>query len=258
MTLPRLILEKINKHFPGKGNEPVVALDNVSLTVNAGEYVCLLGRSGSGKSTLLSVVAGLESPDSGKMLVDGQPVSGPDRSRMLMFQEAALFPWLDVRDNVLYGLNLLDKLTQSERLELANEYIEMVGLTRFRHFRIHELSGGMRQRTALARALAPNPEMLLMDEPFSALDAMTREQLYADMQRIWTETGKTILMVTHNVREAVCVGSRIVLMEAPGKIVGDETVSLPYPRSMNDPELAKAAAAISSLLPQSDRGGAGL
>ncbi|MDL2284119.1 ABC transporter ATP-binding protein [Oxalobacter sp. OttesenSCG-928-P03] len=258
MTFPCLVLEKINKRFSGIGGEPVVALDDVSLTVNTGEYVCLLGRSGSGKSTLLSVVAGLESPDSGTILADGTAVSGPDRSRMLMFQEAALFPWLDVRDNVLYGLNLLDRLSPAERLERADEYIEMVGLTRFRHFRIHELSGGMRQRTALARALAPDPEMLLMDEPFSALDAMTREQLYADMQRIWSETKKTILMVTHNVREAVCVGSRVVLMEAPGKIVGDETVSLPYPRSMNDPELAKTAAAISALLPQSDKGGASL
>ncbi len=153
--------------------------------------------------------------------------------------------------NLLYGLRYVPGLTRPERVRRARDFLDLVGLSRFERFRVHELSGGMRQRVALARALAPDPDILLMDEPFSALDAMTREQLYADMQRIWQETGKTIIMVTHNVREAVCVGSRVILLEAEGRIVADVQADLPYPRTMNDTALAALAARISSLFSHS-------
>jgi NitT/TauT family transport system ATP-binding protein len=207
-----------------------------------------LGESGCGKSTLLAMAAGLLIPDSGQVLCDGQEVKGPDRHRMLMFQVDALFPWLDVIGNVLYGLKFVPDLNRSQKEERAKEFLNMVGLADFRRFRIHELSGGMRQRAALARALAPDPYILLMDEPFSALDAMTREQLYADLQRIWQETGKTIVMVTHNVREAVCLSCRVVLLASPGRVVGEEKVNLPYPRHMNDVDLAATAGLIHSRL----------
>lgn len=254
MSFPRLSLSAVNKRFPSRGGGVVQALDDISFTVRSGEYVSLLGRSGCGKSTLLSVLAGLERPDSGKLLMDGLPITGPDRRRMLMFQEAALFPWLDVLENVLYGLELITDMGKEEKLERAREYLELVGLSRFSRFRVHELSGGMRQRAALARALAPDPEVLLMDEPFSALDAMTREQLYIDMQRIWQKTGKTVVMVTHNAREASCLSSRVILMETPGRIIGDEDVNLPYPRSMNDTDVTQSAKRISSLLQQTGNG----
>ncbi len=246
---PLIIVSGLGKTFPGsKGGRPVQALADVSFTVETGEYVCLLGRSGCGKSTLLSIVAGLLAPDEGYSLCGGEPIVGPDRHRMLMFQEAALFPWLDVLENVLFGLNLVEGLKPGEKRNRAEHFLELVGLADYPRFRIHELSGGMKQRVALARALAPDPDILLMDEPFSALDAMTREQLYDDMQKIWQQTGKTVLMVTHNVREAVCLGTRVLALERPGRIVADEAVILPYPRNMNDVALAEAAARISGFL----------
>lgn len=240
-----LFFDNVRKEFISRaGGHTVVALSDVSFAVDSGEYVCLLGRSGCGKSTLLSIIAGLESPDSGQAFVKGQLISGPDRHRMLMFQADDLFPWLNVLDNVLYGLKLVEGLSKEERLERAHYYLDLVGLANFTHFRTEQLSGGMKQRVSLARALAPDPDVLLMDEPFSALDAMTREQLYSDMQNIWTATKKTILMVTHNAREAACLGTRVVLMDR-GKIVGDVPVNLPYPRTMNDSGTGKTAAHIS-------------
>jgi NitT/TauT family transport system ATP-binding protein len=247
----------VEKRFPGpKGKGEVVALQKLSLSVGEGEYVCILGKSGCGKSTLLAIAAGLEKPDAGRIVCRGRNVTGPDRHRMLMFQDAALFPWLDVLGNVLYGLNLVEGLPQRERRERAETYLAMVGLSGCRHSRIHELSGGMRQRAALARALAPDPDLLLMDEPFSALDAMTREQLYADVQRIWRKTGKTIVMVTHNVRESVCLGERILVLSTPGRVAADERVELPRPRSMNDPSLTAIAARVSAFLHNGNGGGA--
>jgi NitT/TauT family transport system ATP-binding protein len=250
-----LRLDHVGKSFPAlNGGGAVHALADVSFSVDSGEYICLLGRSGCGKSTLLGIVAGLIRPDSGRILCADRPVDGPDRHRMLMFQDAALFPWKDVLGNVLYGLKYVPGLSRQERLRRARDFLALVGLSRFEHFRIHELSGGMRQRAALARALAPDPDILLMDEPFSALDAMTRDQLYADMQRIWQETGKTIIMVTHNVREAVCVGSRVILLEAEGRIVANERVDLLYPRDLNDTALAATAARLSNFFPHTAKG----
>lgn len=225
------------------------ALENVSLTVNEGEFVCLVGPSGCGKSTLLNLVAGLDTPDSGELISDGQPITGTGRERMVMFQEHALFPWLDVMGNVLFGLHLKPNLTKNDRLEVARYYLHLVGLERFAHANVHELSGGMKQRVALARALAPNPRVLLMDEPFAALDAMTREQLYDDLQLIWEKRKKTIIFVTHNVREAVCLGDRVILFSPnPGRIREEFKIPLPRPRVINSVELATIATEITRQL----------
>ena len=230
----KLAVEGVSKTFRTQRGH-VHALDNVSLNVREGEFVCLVGPSGCGKSTLLSIIAGLESTDSGQVLADGKPVTGPGRERMVMFQESALFPWLDVLGNVLFGLKLKPNLTGKERREVALFYLKLVGLENFIHANIHELSGGMKQRVALARALAPNPRVLLMDEPFAALDALTREQLYGDIQRIWAERKKTIIFVTHNVREAVCLGDRVVLFSPhPGRIQEKFEIKLPRPRDKRD------------------------
>jgi NitT/TauT family transport system ATP-binding protein len=237
-------LEIINlsKIFPGPVNgNSVQALNGVSLRVEKGEYVSSLGASGCGKSTLLAVAAGLLAPDAGLVCCGGQAVQGTDRGRLLMFQDDALFPWLNVLDNVRYGLRFVPGLSREEQRAQALKVLDMVGLSDFSGFRIHQLSGGMRQRVALARVLAPEPHLLLMDEPFSALDAMTRERLYADLQRIWRETGRTIVMVTHNVREAVYLSTRVVLMASAGRLIGEEKVLLPYPRRMNDAALAVTA-----------------
>jgi sulfonate transport system ATP-binding protein len=227
----------------------LAALDHISLKFSEGEFVCLVGQSGCGKSTLLNIIAGLEKPDSGEILASGSPILEPGRDRMMMFQEHALFPWLDVMGNVLFGLNLKPGLNANERLEVARYYINLVGLERFTHSNIHELSGGMKQRVALARALAPNPRVLLMDEPFAALDALTREQLYGDIQRIWEARRKTIIFVTHNVREAACLGDRVVLFSPnPGRIRKEFPVSLSRPRDINTVELAQYSFEITAAL----------
>jgi NitT/TauT family transport system ATP-binding protein len=191
----KVVVENVSKVFVTKRGS-VEALENISLQVNEGQFVCLVGRSGCGKSTLLNIIAGLEKPDCGRALADGKPVTEPGADRMMMFQESALFPWLNVIENVLFGLKLKPNLARSERYEIAEFYLRLVGLEKFMHANIHELSGGMKQRVALARALAPNPGVLLMDEPFAALDALTREQLYTDIQQIWEQRKKTIIFVT--------------------------------------------------------------
>jgi NitT/TauT family transport system ATP-binding protein len=244
----KLVIDGVSRTFHGRSG-PVHALDNVSLSVGEGEFVCLLGPSGCGKSTLLNLIAGLESADAGSVTADGEPVTGPGRQRGVMFQEHALFPWLDVTQNVLFGLNLKPNLSKSDRLGVARAFLEIVGLTAFAKASIHELSGGMRQRVALARALAPNPQLLCMDEPFAALDAMTREQLYDDLQRIQQERRRTVIFVTHNVREAVCLGDRVVLFTPrPGRIRAEFPVNLPRPRSINDVAVASLAAEITAEL----------
>jgi NitT/TauT family transport system ATP-binding protein len=168
---------------------------------------------------------------------------------MVMFQESALFPWLNVVDNVMFGLRLKPNLSKSARIDVATYYLRLVGLERFARASIHELSGGMKQRVALARALAPNPRALLMDEPFAALDAMTREQLYGDLQRIWQERRKTIIFVTHNVRESVCLADRVVLFSPhPGRIREQFTIELPRPRDINSVEVAEVATRITRAL----------
>ena len=245
----KLAVEQVSKRFPtGRGGE-VHALDAVSLQVNVGGFVCLLGPSGCGKSTLLNIIAGLEKPDSGRVLADGKPITEPGVDRMMMFQESALFPWLDVMGNVLFGLKLKPGLKAKERREVAEFYLKLVGLERFMHANIHELSGGMKQRVALARALAPNPRVLLMDEPFASLDALTREQLYGDIQKIWESRKKTIVFVTHNVREAACLGNRVILFSPhPGRIREEFRINLERPRDINSVQLASYSTEITRAL----------
>src|SRR5262245_58947349 len=227
----------------------VHALDDVSLDVAEGEFVCLVGPSGCGKTTLLDIIAGLTKPDHGRVLADGQPVEGPGRQRLVMFQESALFPWLTVFGNVMFGLKLRNDLTDAERRGIAQGHLELVGLEKFANANVHELSGGMKQRVALARALAPDPRVLLMDEPLASLDALTREQLYSDIQRIWAARHKTIILVTHNVREAVCLGDRVILLTgSPGRIRKDFPISLPRPRDINSAALSNHAAQITAAL----------
>src|SRR5213083_724183 len=247
-TPSKLTIENVSKTFQAATGK-VLALDHVNLQVNEGEFVCLVGPSGCGKTTLLNIIAGLEKPDSGSVRADGKPVTSPGRDRLVMFQEPALFPWLDVFGNVLFGLNLKPNLTNKDRRDVAKYYLELVGLTRFEHANIHELSGGMKQRAALARALAPNPRVLLMDEPFAALDALTREQLYGDIQKIWQKRRKTIIFVTHNVREAACLADRVVIMSpTPGRIREIFDVDLPRPRDFNSIEIAQHASQLTGAL----------
>jgi NitT/TauT family transport system ATP-binding protein len=253
---PKLLIEGVSKRFLSR-RATVEALENVSLSVGEGEFVCLVGPSGCGKSTLLDIMAGLTKPERGRVVADGQVVEGPGRQRLVMFQESALFPWLDAFGNVMFGLKLKPDLTNKQRREIAKHYLRLVGLESFVHAYVHELSGGMKQRVALARSLAPDPQVLLMDEPFAALDALTRDQFYDDIQRIWQESRKTIVSVTHNVREAVCLGDRVVLMAAgPGRITQIFDIPLRRPRDINSPELAGYASRIATALKGKSASGA--
>ncbi len=240
---------RVGKKFQSSTRGVTAALRDMSLTVDDGEFVCLVGPSGCGKTTLLNLIAGLERPDEGEVRVHGKRVRAPGPDRGVMFQEAALFPWLDVTGNVMFGLKLKPGLRNKERLEVAKFFIHLVGLEKFYHAHVHELSGGMKQRVALARALAPNPRVLLMDEPFAALDALTREQLYSDIQRIWEKRRKTIVFVTHNVREAVCLADRVILFSRnPGQIREQFAITLPRPRDINSVELAEYTGRITRAL----------
>src|ERR1700676_4899666 len=242
-----LKVEGVSKVFPGRSG-PVEALRPVDVDIAAGEFVCLLGPSGCGKSTLLSIIAGLESASSGKVLADGKEVRGAGTDRVLLFQEAALFPWLDVQHNVEFGLRQAG-IRAKERAEIARRFIEIVHLRGFERSFAHQLSGGMRQRVAIARALAIDPAILLMDEPFGALDALTRDRLHAELESIWSATRKTIVFVTHNVREAVALGDRVLVFSPrPGRIVREFSIDLPRPRSLEDHRLVDTAAEILTVL----------
>jgi NitT/TauT family transport system ATP-binding protein len=225
-------LRGVGKTFDGRN--VVLALDSIDLRVQAGEFVCLLGPSGCGKSTLLNLVAGLDRPTVGQVLVDDHPVQGPGTDRVMIFQTAALFPWLTVIGNVEFGLHMAG-VPKRERQELARRYLRMVNLLDFEQTFVHQLSGGMKQRVALARALALDPDVLLMDEPFGALDAQTRDLLHDEVQNIWSGTAKTVLFVTHNVREAIVLGDRvIVLSPRPGRIRREFTIGLSRPRQIEN------------------------
>jgi len=232
----------------GAGNRRVQALTPVNLEISDGEFVCLIGPSGCGKSTLLNILAGLETPTTGNVTLDGQYVSEPGPDRVVVFQEAGLMPWMTVQGNIEYGLKLqgLDKKSRAER---ADKYLRMVHLSKYAKAMPHELSGGMRQRVSIARALALEPKVLLMDEPFSALDAQTRDLLHDELQRIWQETHKTILFVTHNLREAVYLADRVMIMTAaPGSIKKIVSVPFAHPRSKSSTEVSTFTAQLHDLI----------
>ncbi|HEV8432439.1 MAG TPA: ABC transporter ATP-binding protein [Thermoanaerobaculia bacterium] len=231
----RLELRGVAKAY--EGSRRVAALENIDVTIESGEFVCVIGPSGCGKSTLLSIIAGLELPTSGAVVASG--------SRILMFQDGALFPWLSVRENVEFGLRFLDNMSAGERAQRAMQLLKLVHLDGFADARIHELSGGMRQRVSLARAIAVDPAVLLLDEPFGALDAMTRSILHTELQEIWAQTKKTIVFVTHNVREAVVLGDRVLVMSPrPGRIVAEHRIDLPRPRVIDSPPVSALARTI--------------
>lgn len=232
-----LSVERVGKQFTTK-NGVINSLHEVDIKVAKGEFIALVGPSGCGKSTLLNIIAGLEQATVGAVLKNGQVITEAGPDRVVMFQEAALFPWLKVIDNVEYGMKIAG-LAKGERRDKAYKYLKMVHLTKFSSAYPHELSGGMRQRVALARALAMDSDILLMDEPFAALDSQTRNILHIELQRIWQDTGKTIIFVTHNVEEAVLLADRVLVMTAnPGKIKKEYVVQLSRPRDVENIDLA--------------------
>lgn len=238
---PKVSLKNISLQYKTASGSRLLALDDINLQVQPGEFLCIVGPSGCGKSTLLHLIAGLHQPTSGTVLVDDHLVDGPGTDRILIFQELGLFPWLTVGKNVEFGMKMKG-ISAEQRKERTQYYLRLVHLSKFKDSYIHQLSGGMRQRVALARALATEPDVLLMDEPFAALDAQTRDLLHDELERIWAETGRTIIFVTHNVREAIRLGDRVALLTfRPGRVKREYTVDLPRPRHLEDPSVAGAA-----------------
>lgn len=237
--------EKVHKEYRVEGGKDVNALDGVDLEIRKNEFVCLVGPSGCGKTTLLNIIAGLETFDSGKVTMHGQDIIGPGPERGVIFQQYALFPWMTVRKNIEYGMKFLrkgegpgkadgrgERYSREEKSRMADHYIEMVNLTGFEDSFPKALSGGMKQRVAIARGYAQNPEVLLMDEPFGALDAQTRAQLQEDLLRTWEKETKTVLFITHDVDEAVLLATHVVIMSArPGQIKEIVDIDMPYPRN---------------------------
>jgi NitT/TauT family transport system ATP-binding protein len=251
----RLELQGVRRIFDVRNGATVSALERVDLVIRAGEFVCVIGPSGCGKSTLLNLLAGLDFPSEGTVLAGGNRVRGTDSSRVLIFQDAALFPWLSVQANIEFGLRM-HGASREERDAIAGRLLEMVHLTQFARAFVHELSGGMKQRVAIARALAVDPKVLLLDEPFGALDAMTRDILHTELQDVWMRTRKTIVFVTHNVREAVVLGDRVLVMSPrPGRLVSEHVIDLPRPRRIDDDATVRLARHISTeltLAPRAD------
>ena len=226
----------IRKHFDHNGKS-VLALDGVNLNIKKGDFICIVGPSGCGKSTFLNIVAGLEKPDSGEILLNGKPISDSDPNRIMVFQEGALFPWLKVIDNVEFGLKMAG-IPKEQRSEISQRYLDMMQLTKFANSYTYQLSTGMKQRVAIARALAMDPEILLMDEPFAALDSQTRDLLLVELQLIWEKTKKTIIFVTHNIFESVILGNKVEVFEnRPSKIKKEITIDHQRPRLAEDKNL---------------------
>lgn len=235
---PKVVIKDVKKIYDGR-NGPVVALNGANLEIRDNEFICVVGPSGCGKSTLLNILAGLLEPTSGEVLVDGKAVEGTSVDRGVVFQQYALFPWLTVKKNVEFGLKL-QKKSKEECEEIAMKYIKMVGLEKFTNSYPKELSGGMKQRVAIARAYAVNPSLLLMDEPFGALDAQTRTQLQTELLKTWEEERKTCFFITHDVEEAILLSSRVVVMSArPGRIKEVIDIDIPYPRDQESKMLPR-------------------
>jgi NitT/TauT family transport system ATP-binding protein len=250
---PKLSVRAVSKGFVTARGETVDALDDVTFEVASGEFVCLLGPSGSGKSTVLNLLAGLDRPDRGEILKDGGPVAGPGPDRAVLFQDPALFPAMSVLGNVEFALRMVG-VPAGERRELALRWLSKVRLTRAARVQPHELSAGMRQRAALARALACRPDVLLADEPFGPLDAQARELLQDQVQEVWTETRATFVFVTHNVREAALLADRVLLMSAsPGTMLEEYRIRSPRPRHLEDPLLARVVVDIHDRLQEEVR-----
>jgi len=236
--MTKLEARNIVKRFDHNGN-PVVALDGINLKVDEGDFVCIVGPSGCGKSTFLNIIAGLEKPDSGEILLNGKAITTPGPDRTMVFQEGALFPWLKVVDNVEFGLKIAG-IPKNERVQISRRYLDMMQLTKFANSYTYQLSTGMKQRVAIARALVMDPEILLMDEPFASLDAQTRDLLLVELQLIWERTKKTILFVTHNIAESVILGNRVVVLKnRPSKIKKEFVIDYRRPRLAEDQNLVK-------------------
>lgn len=239
----KISIRQVHKSFRAKRGpenfqpetKSVSALQNINLEVNQGEFMVIVGPSGCGKSTLLDLLAGLAKPSGGQILLDGRPIDGPDLDRGIVFQQYALFPWKTALANVEFGLETKG-VPRKERRRIAQEFIRLVGLAGFEHRYPHELSGGMKQRIAIARSLAYDPDVLLMDEPFAALDAQTRETLQSELLRIWEATGKTIIFITHGIDEAVYLGQRVAVMTSrPGRI--KEVIDIPFESRSSEEDL---------------------
>ncbi|WP_414643146.1 ABC transporter ATP-binding protein [Bradyrhizobium sp.] len=230
-----LTVRGVTKRFT-VGDDEVEALAPIDLAISKGEFVCMIGASGCGKSTLLRIIAGFEEPTTGHVAIDGKPVTGPGSDRGMVFQDYALFPWMTVRQNISFGPRQRH-LAREEIDKTTDEFVKMVGLERFADRYPNQLSGGMKQRVAIARVLANDANILLMDEPFGALDALTREQLQNELLQIWKRTGVTTIFVTHSVEEAVLLADRVLVMSAgPGRIDSDFRIDLPRPRDVSSPE----------------------
>jgi sulfonate transport system ATP-binding protein len=236
VDMTKLQLRNITKMFntSDSSKSSVTAVENVTLQIEEGEFVCFVGPSGCGKSTLLNILAGLDKPTEGEIILNGHPINGTGPDRIMVFQENALFPWLKVIDNVEFGL-MLAGLNKTKRREIAMHYLDTMQLTRFADSYIYQLSGGMKQRVSLARALVMDPEILLMDEPFAALDSQTRDLLLVELQLIWARTRKTIIFVTHNILESVCLGDRVVVFtNRPGRVKRQIVIDYRRPRLSED------------------------
>ena len=236
--MTKLEAKNIVKYFTHDSHK-LEALGGINLKVEAGDFVCLVGPSGCGKSTFLRIIAGLEKPDEGQIMFDGHPVTETSPERIMVFQEGALFPWLKVQDNVEFGLKMAG-IPKEERAKISNRYLDMMQLTKFANSYTYQLSTGMKQRVAIARALVMDPDVLLMDEPFAALDAQTRDLLLVEMQLIWEKTKKTILFVTHNVAEATVLGTKVVIFSNRPSIIKKEFENnFPRPRVTENESLFK-------------------
>ncbi len=242
-----LNVDGVSKTFEGAAGT-IAALDNVSLRVTKGEFVCLIGASGCGKSTLLRLIGGFETPTSGSAAMWGRSISRPGPERGMVFQDYGLFPWLSVRGNIAFG-PLARQVPKKRAIATADRFMEMVGLTQFANAYPHQLSGGMKQRVAIARVLANDAEVVLMDEPFGALDAMTRERLQEELLDLWQRTKLTVIFVTHAIEEAILLADRVVVMTPrPGRIQSDNAIGLPRPRDVSSPEFNALRRRLSSLL----------